>query len=308
MGRTREPSDVEGRPVSRPPSIYRPEGWAKFIDTPLVERPHVPNDDEWAGMAPAERRASRRARIDYHLRPGVLNPIPTPATLEVATRASELIDANLNGWPNSPYGLAVDGHATVGKTTALLMFCRDFEQKVRLRRPTGTSKGGHKFVPIVNVSIEGDTSIKTLNRDIVTFYGGPPAPSMNEMTKQIEDRVDACETAILVLDDIHHIDVRYREHKKLCQHIKNLGATTGVTIICGGIDCASTSILSGGGGSLQATEYRFTHFVMKPPSLRTKQGRDEWRAVLLALEGWLALRADTEGMLTALSEYLFEWD
>lgn len=76
-------------------------------------------------------------------------------------------------------------------------------------------------------------TLKGLNQKILAFYGHPAAnrASSARLGALAVDCVTACETQLVVIDDLHFVDFRHRNGQEVSNHLKGLVNEMPVTFI-----------------------------------------------------------------------------
>lgn len=112
------------------------------------------------------------------------------------------------------------------------------------------------------------------------------------------------------MDDVHFIDLRRKDGLDVSNHLKWLANELPVTFIYAGVGLAERRFfaegLTGEDAVLAQTARRWTRLEVPPFEIVSPAGRQHWQSLLKATEQHLVLARARPGMLTALSDYLFE--
>lgn len=278
------------------------EEWMVHVESKPSVRPELPRMAAFQAMSDIERRRLNRARVAHN---NSFGPIDTAALKRVRKRGFELMELNRYAGPAARLGLLIDGDAALGKSTALLDFGKRYELLVRSKIPSGLTKSGDDLIPVVYITL-GDTTIKGLNKAILNYLGLPAGGSTDDMTLLIQKAARQCAIKLILIDDFHHLEARYREHRRLNNHLKHLGSTVAATFVYAGIDCERGGLLDGNkGGTFRSTERRFTLEPIQPYA-RNGKAKKAWLDDLTGIESQLALLRAKPRDLVKIEDYLFD--
>jgi hypothetical protein len=287
-------------------TLTRLPGWLQMVDASARTQPRQLSCAELSTLPTRERLAYNDSRAVWHAN---LGPIRTPQLLTLHDGLAEIIETNRqDGDKNRPAAL-VDAYPGLGKTTAVLDYARSYHrQQVALHGDTTTD--GHRRVPVVYLALSGNTQVKGLNEAICRFYGLPTNGTTDRLAARAVDAVLSMHTTVMVIDDIHFLDVRRRDAKAMANHLKFLSNAFPVTLVYIGVGVTARGILHEGltpAETLYAQIGRRTTTLPLPPFLvDTDEGRRQWRRLLLTIERKLVLAAKHRGMLAEeLSDYLY---
>lgn len=289
-------------------TLARKEGWRKLAEAPARTRPetlsaaelHVLGDDE------KERYDDRRA--EWHAN---LGPFRTPQLVAVHDDLWELVDSNRQDADRVRGAAAIDAFPGLGKTTAALKFAKEYHQReIRLRG--NEMPDGHEHLPVCRIGLTSNTTMKAFNQAILDFYGHPGTGrgTSTQLASRALDCVLSCGTGLVVVDDVHFLNMRRRDGLDVSNHLKWLANEFPVTFLFAGVALRERGLLAEGltasDVALAQTARRWTRLTVEPFEVRSEQGRRHWRALLLAIEQKLVLADLAPGMLAdELSDYLF---
>lgn len=265
------------------------EGWREYVDA-VYERPTIITMADMEGLAPHDRDRYHRERARYS-QAGAF--VKTPQFTQVQTAVRERVMLNEHRQVGR-LGVVVSGEPAQGKTTTLLEIGREHERR---RRQTGHPAGADTKLPVAYVSVPAQCTAKALLQEFARFYG---LPNKNRMTYgEILDVVAIvmreCYTELVLIDDVHHLDLRLKQNLEASDMLKQLSERCGGTFVYAGIAVEATGLLSGNrGGQMRK---RFTVFSATPFRIDTKAARIQWGNLLLSIEDSLCLINQKPGSL-----------
>jgi hypothetical protein len=120
----------------------------------------------------------------------------------------------------------------------------------------------------------------------------------------------SCRTRLVVVDDVHFLDVRSRDGLEVSNHLKWLANEFPVTFLFVGVSLRERGLMSEGMTSadqaMAQTARRWTRLTLHPFRIADEATRVAWRALLLGIERNLILARLRPGMVAdELSGYLF---
>ncbi len=162
------------------------------------------------------------------------------------------------------------------------------------------------------VGLTGNTGMVDFNRAMLAFFAHPGVTRGNaaHFAHRALDNVLACETRVLIIDDLHFLRWRKAAGVEISNHFKYIANEFPVTLIFIGVGLAARGLFSEGPSYEDAviaqTGRRTTQLDMRPFTIECDDGRREWRQMLLAIEKRIVLADKKHGMLAdELSDYLF---
>jgi hypothetical protein len=306
-----EPAD---HPVAEAGFTTREE-WFDFVCAEQPERPPMPTATKRKRMTDAEQRRLNRQRIDYHLEIGESIVFDTPVNRQITRDVFELIETN-RGARGARRAYAISGEPMLGKSTLLARIGKQYELAVRQAYPTGRTTAGHDLIPVVYATLGSEASTKGVSRFIADYYGVPTWGVTDVLTGRIRDTARSCGTTLIFIDDIHHLDTRYKDRAAVVDHFKKLLNTVPATFVFAGINAERGALLGGlSGPSSRAVRKRTTISVLESYSIKNRASRTQWNDLLNALAGELLLfDMAPDGLSTSIepgsgmpmSQYLYE--
>ena len=293
------------------PTLTTKEDWFRFVAEESPGPPVLPPRKEYDSWSAGRRRQFDHRRRLHHDDFGFVR---VPDMQRVHKALLPQIIGNANRPPGARRGGIVDGHATVGKTTIITQLGRKYHRYMRGLYSHPRTESGGQFIPVVYVTLPADTTIKGLNRALAHFYGivTPKRLTTDELGLRIEEHARRCSTGLILVDDIHFLNLHgNKEHRAVNDHLKYLANTISATFVYAGIECEKSGLLSEGGPTgdeaFAQTGRRFAVHRVRPFSRKSNERQKEWVALLKNLESRLVLFGTRPGMLyERLPGYLFE--
>lgn len=286
-------------------------GWFAMVDAPPRPRPPARTVEQLSAMPPNDRLAYDQARAIWHANIG---PIRTPGVDALFEALEEIVGANRQDGEKVKPTAVLDALPGLGKTTAALAFGQAFHRaQVDLYGPQVDVGGGSwQRIPVVYVGLTSNTTMRSLNARLCRFYGLPGADrgTADWLASRAAECVANCKTRLIIVDDVHFLDVNRRDGREVANHFKWLANTFAVTFFFVGVGLRARGLLDEGlcgtDAAFSQTARRWSVFNLEPFEIATKQGRNTWRQLLLSIEHELVLAQAHRGMVARdLSDYLF---
>lgn len=286
-------------------------GWFAMVETPARRRPPARSAEELSAMTPNERLAYNQARAIWHANIG---PIRTPGIEALFEALDGIVGANRQDGDKVKPTAVLDALPGLGKTTAALAFGQAFHRaQVDLYGPEVPVAGGHwQRIPVVYVGLTSNTTMRSLNSRLCRFYGVPGADrgSADWLASRAAECVANCKTRLIIVDDVHFLDVNRRDGREVANHFKWLANTFPVTFLFVGVGLRARGLLDeglcGADAAFSQTARRWSVLSLDPFEIATRPGRDTWRQLLLSIEREVVLAKAHRGMVARdLSDYLF---
>lgn len=297
-------------PVS-PADLTVKEGWRRFVDAPQCKAPSKPSSAARKAMTASAREAFDQARREHHSRFG---PVATLQMKRVHDALRLQADSNLYLPSGARPGSVIDGEADSGKTTILTQFGRRHERALRKRYPGELTDAGGEFLPVAYVTLAAATTVKSVSRQFLDFYGYPISPRATqvELTMHMQKAALRCLTKLMLIDDVHFLNLNNQPDRVVNDHLKYLASVIPATFVYAGIDCEEGGLLREGksrvrGKAFSQTGSRFTLHRIDKFSIDTGEGAQRWVELLAGIERELVLMNSVDGMLSKkLWRYLFD--
>jgi len=291
--------------------LSRKEGWLEYVQAPPRTPPDRLDRHALARLGPAARGDYDLARRVWHANIG---PLKTPQMAAVHEDLQEIIDSNMHDGDKVKGAAAIDAFPGLGKTTTALTFARQFHRR-EAGEPGSLTPDGNEHLPVCRVSLAAGTTIKALNQAILGFYAHPATgryskSTTGQLASQALDCILSCATRLVVVDDVHFLDMRRRDGIEVSNHLKWLASEFPVTFLFAGVSLRERGLMSEGMTAAEQasaqTARRWTRLTLDPFTISDEPGRRQWRSLLLAVEKHLILADAHPGMLADdLAGYLF---
>jgi hypothetical protein len=288
-------ADATAAGLARHPLTSK-EGWAAFV-AEAVAPPVLMPPAALQKLAGAERAGYDAAREDYHAR---LVIVSTPTIRHVAATGRKRILLNKHQH-SARRGLIVSGLAGTGKTTAITQLGKNYEQLARRR---GEHAPGS--LPVVYVTVPPAATPKMLAVEFARFIGLPlPSRfSQVEVTSKVCDLLCTLGTTLVLIDELHNLDLGTRSGAEASDQIKYLSERIPATFVLAGVEMEGTGLFAGRRGGQIAGRYSL--ITTSPFRYRTAEDQRAWHALVATLEDSLRLHAHRPGTLVKLGPYLHE--
>jgi len=287
-------------------TLARKEGWKALAEAAPRTQPESHTLAQLKAL-----RAPARAEYDELRKQWHANlTLKTPQLALVHEDIWEIVDTNRQDGDRVKGAPVIDAHPGLGKTTAATAFGRQLHRD-RVALAGARTAEGHEHIPVCRIGLTANTSMKSLQEAFLEFYGHPrKSGTTDQLRSAALDCVLSCDTSLVVIDDVHFLDMSRRDGLTVTNHLKSLANDFPVTFLFVGVGLRERGLFCEGmtaaDAALAQTGRRWTRLTMDPFEIRTAKGRKEWRTVLLGLERMLVLACKRPGMLAdELSDYLF---
>jgi AAA domain len=284
-------------------------GWFAMAEAPPRVRPPALSDQEITGLPPAGRRRYDQARAIWHAN---LGPIRTPQVDAVFEVLEEICGSNLQDGGKARPAAVLDALPGLGKTTAALAFGRWFHrEQIAAHGPqVPAGDGSWQRIPVVYLGLTSHTTMRSLNAMLCRFYGLPERGNADLLAHRAAQCVTNCKTRLIIVDDVHFLDVTRRDGREVANHFKWLANVFPVTFLFVGVGLRARGLLdeglSGADAAYSQTARRWNVLTLEPFEIATVAGQRIWRQLLLGIERDLVLPGAWRGMVAAdLAQYLF---
>jgi len=289
-------------------TLARKEGWQRFVNTPARIPPEPLTRTDIEALGETAYEDYNRQRREWHAN---LGPINTPQMKGLHDDLWDIVDSNLQDGDKAKGAVAIDAFPGLGKTTSVLDFAKKYHRREITAKGPHTD-AGHEHWPACRVGLTGNTAMVAFNRAMLAFFAHPGVTRGNaaHFAHRALDNVLACETRVLIVDDLHFLRWRNTAGVETSNHFKYIANEFPVTIVFVGVGLAARGLFSEGSSYEDAviaqTGRRTTKLDMLPFTIDDDERCHEWRTLLLALEKRIVLADKRPGMLADdLSDYLF---
>ncbi len=295
-------------------SLSRKAGWSEMVDGRAVERPATLSDKQRQALSDRELLEYNESRAIWHANFG---PIVTPQLEETHEILWEILASNRQHGDKVKGAAAIDAYPGLGKSTIASTFGRAFHRQQILRYGDRTERGDERW-PVAHIGLTDNTTIRTVNSMLCRFYGHPTeateykdSGTAQTLASQALDSVLRCETEIVIVDDVHFLDMTRKDGLAVANHFKWLQNNFPIQFIFVGVALLERGLMSEGSNARDAglaqTARRWTRLNVDPFGVDSNNGRRDWRRLLLSIEKQLVLEKVTPGCVADdLSDYLYE--
>ena len=294
--------------LEREYTLSRQTGWFQRVGSPPRSRPARYTREQLDALTSLERRRYDEQRTVWHAN---LGPIITPQMQTLFGELDEIVGSNRQDGDRVRGAAVLSALPGLGKsTTAVCYGVRYHREQIDLygdRTPEG-----HIRVPVVYLALTSSTTMRSLNSALCRFFDHPGWAKGNAslLADRATDCVLSCQTRMIIIDDVHFVDMNRRDGREVANHFKWLQTQFPVTFLFVGVAVLERQMLTEGlcaaDVALAQTARRWTALSLDPFEITTQQGRRTWRRLLLAIERALVLADARQGMLAdRLSDYLF---
>ena len=282
------------------------EGWRRFVDdeptgarTPATGRLPAAGRAVPLGLRPRAAASCARVRAD----PLALRRRSSHArAARDLQRGSRTRSASRRGAGRQPREREDDDRQS---------FRSPYERRCRQRHPDELTRDGHEYLPVVYVNVDALPTIKGLNHALLTFYGmGPPRhANARQLTQLVLECARSCRTSLIVIDDIHLLELRREADRDANNHLKRLANDLQATFVYAGVGLSHGGFMHegryGADAALAQISQRFKRLAIEPLRRSTPAERATWLGVLQVFERELVLLQSKPGDLTGQADYLW---
>jgi hypothetical protein len=178
----------------------------------------------------------------------------------------------------------VSGEPNIGKTTTVSHIARRFERR---RRDIGRASGGNS-IPVIYVSVPPSCTPKLMLGEFAHFLGLPVRAHYNtgELMNTVASVIAACGTELIIVDEIHNINQKYKQMAEASDTLKQLSEKCPGTFVYAGVDVEASGLLDGTRGRQISSRFDILNLHKFENTGRGKAG---WADLLVAVEDSLGL-------------------
>jgi hypothetical protein len=282
------------------------EGWRRFVEDEPTARPDRLRVGDYRRLDERSRSAYDLERLCHGHGFGPIRSLYA----DVHRTLERLVVSNEVRGPGARHGAALDGNPGNGKTTIVSHFGRHYERRCRQRHPDELTSEGHEYLPVVYVNVDALPTMG-LNHALLTFYGmGPPRhANARQLTQLVLECARSCRTSLIVIDDIHLLELRREADRDANNHLKRLANDLQATFVYAGVGLSHGGFmhegLCGADAALAQISQRFKRLAIEPLRRSTPAERATWLGVLHIFERELVLLQSKPGDLTGQADYLW---
>ncbi|MEU0869915.1 ATP-binding protein [Nocardia brasiliensis] len=271
------------------------EGWSRFVrHTPTP--PPLLGATQVLGLSPDARAAHEDRLLEYHADLPLVN---TPTIQKVISSGRLLVQLNRRQI-SARRGMVISGMSGTGKTTALTQLGRAHEIAVGRRYPDQGER-----LPIIYVTVPPAATPRMLAVEFARFLGleFPRGANVTDITDAVCSVAAHTHVDLVLVDEIHNISLASRSGAEVSDQLKYFAERLPATFIYAGVEVEAQGLFAGARGRQIAG--RFTVVPAAPFAYGTAEQRNQWQALVAALESTLRLRDHIAGTLPAMAEQLY---
>jgi len=289
------------------------EEWRAYLDDVPPERPAAPSYDEYLALPDRDRIRFNKRREAYH---SALVIVRTERMKQLHHIIARRMAVNSRQAAGARRGIVIDGPPTIGKSTLVKTFGFDFEHELRLAYPERFQDRRvvedriADYIPVVYLSIPSQATPKDLSAIIADYLGHPyrAGATKNEITRRVLEALRLCGTELVIVDDVHFLDLSAKEGRLVNDHLKYLANHCAATFVYTGHELEKSGLFLEGLGAERATQtsgrnslHRLERF-----QINTEAQKREWAGVIKTMEECLVLLRHRPGTLTRHYRYLHD--
>lgn len=289
-------------------TLSRRAGWFARVSSAPRSAPPRLTREQLDGLGRLERRRHDERRAVWHAN---LGPIVTPQMQMLFEQLDEIVGSNRQDGDRVRGAAVLSALPGLGKSTIAVCYgVRHHREQIELlgaRTPEG-----HDRAPVAYLGLTSATTIRSLNSALCRFFDHPGWAKGNAslLADRATDCILSCRTRLIIVDDVHFLDMNRRDGREVANHFKWLQSQFPVTFLFVGVGILERQMLSEGLGAADAalaqTARRWTALSLNPFEVSTDPGRRTWHRLLLAIERDLVLADARPGMLAdRLGDYLY---
>jgi AAA domain len=288
------------------PSTKR--GWRQYAESPRRQPPDALSRAGQADLSPQARAEYDEERAVWHANIG---PIYTPQMLDIHQDLWNILASNREDGDKARFPAAIDASPGVGKSTIAKAFGRDYHRK-QLELYGEQTAEGHEHIPVVHIQLTDETTRRDFNSMLCRFFNLPGCDrgNANHLGHMAADAIMSCGTSLIIVDDVHFLDMRRKNGRAVANHFKALTNDFPVTFLYVGVALDRHGLLdeglAPGQEELAQNSRRWTPLTVAAFGVDDEPGRVTWRELLLTIEKSVVLADKYPGMIADdLSDVLF---
>ena len=161
--------------------------------------------------------------------------------------------------------------------------------------------GTWQRIPVAYLGLTSHTTMRSLNAMLCRFYGLPERGNADLLAHRAAECVVNCKTRLVIVDDVHFLDISRRDGREVANHFKWLANVFPVTFLFVGVGLRARGLLdeglAGADAAFSQTARRWNVLTIDPFEIRTQAGQRTWRQLLLGIERDLVLAGAWRGMI-----------
>lgn len=181
--------------------------------------------------------------------------LATPHTDNLTAAMDAIVAGNRTAPPGSKSIIGLSAANTAGKSTLARRWARVRYQAILGRRarqpqlPQWRPQPGMSAdeIPIVWLNLQARTGIRDLSFQMLSYFGYPVTGTMRALNTRTTLAVDNHHVRIVIVDDVHLLDMRDRHARDVLDHLKHLNTELGergATLVLIGADLDGGPLLA----------------------------------------------------------------
>lgn len=278
--------------------------WARIVRGNPYKRPEPLDHRALAKLSDVAKANYDDRRARWHANFGV---IKTPQLVTAHEQLDEILAANRHVGDRVRGAAVVDAPPGLGKTTIANTYAlRYWAKEMRRGLPEDDR---YDRIPVIKVGLKANVTTKWLTERMCRFMGLPTTGTESAMHDRLFDAVEACETGLIVIDEIQFLNFAGKKGREVHNHIKFLANEFPTTFLFVGHSIRKVNARSSVAiqdAARQQTDSRWTYVDVNPFAITTDEAKAQWRSFLLTIESKLVLSRLQPGILADdLSDYIW---
>src|SRR5437763_13792368 len=207
-----------------------------------------------------------------------LGPSVTPQSHTLVDDLEEIVQSNRQDGDRVRSAAVLSALPGLGKSTIAVCYgVRYHRDQVDLYGER--TADGHHRIPVPYLALTSSTTMRSLNSALCRFFEHPGWARANAalLADRATDCVLSCQTRLIIIDDVHFLDMNRRDGREVANHFKWLQSQFPVTFLFVGVGILERQMLTEGLGQADAalaqTARRWTAPSLSPFEIITDQGR-----------------------------------
>lgn len=291
------------------------ESWTHFTDRTARTVPERLSATAMAALSESARLDYNRQRREWHA-----NIVLRSEQVDrLHQDLMDIVDSNLQDSDRVKSAAAIDAPPTMGKTTALRMFGRDFHRRriAEVGEYLDPETQTTRHIPVCHITLVGKPTIKALHQQLLGFYAHPSGRSelrqalslSRDLARAAADCIARHDTRLIIIDDLHFLSMRTNDSIHVANQLKWLANEYDATFVFAGVALRESGLLkegrTGEDAALAQTFRRWTVLGMTSFSLQTQADKREWARLMGSLDRAVVLANGHDRMIQELSTYIF---
>lgn len=291
------------------------ESWNRFTERVARKTPERLTMAQLVALSESSRVAYDQQRREWHA-----NIVLRSEQVDrLHQDLLDIVDSNLQDSDRVKSAAAIDAPPTMGKTTALRMFGRDFHRRRIAEVGEYLDPGAEttRHIPVCHVTLVGKPTIKALHQQLLGFYAHPSGRSelrqalslSRDLARAAADCIARHDTRLIIIDDLHFLNMRTNDSIQVANQLKWLANEYDATFVFAGVALRESGLLregrTGEDAALAQTFRRWTVLGMTSFALRTQADKREWARLMGSLDKAVVLSNGHPRMIQDLSTYIF---